>query len=355
MTGPGGRGGRRSGRDASAGARKAAPGTRKKSAPGAEAAPGQETAPGPEVVGEKSPRTPEQQRRAAERARTLRERRAAERAGSGAEGSGGDRSGADRSAAEKSARPSTPRPTRAARPPAERARYRRRRLVGGLVVAAVLLAALAAGAWWALGRFGPAVSEVRVDGNRAVTAADVRAAAGVDPGTSLASVDTGGVRARVAGIPGVASVEVGRSWPDALTVTVTERAPVAVADAPGGRRLVDATGLAYRAAPPQAPRLPLLALPRVAPDDPATAAAVELLAALPGPVRDQVDTVVLGAGGTTLELNLTEDRRVLWGRWARTADTTADTAAKTAIIGPLLSREGSVYDVSSPALPTVRR
>ncbi|MET0189695.1 MAG: FtsQ-type POTRA domain-containing protein, partial [Pseudonocardia sediminis] len=304
---------------------------------------------GADRVGEKSPRTPEQQRSAAERARRVRERRAAERAAREDDAGTGTThgTGGDRPAARTAARP--------ARPSAETARYRRRRIVAGLVVAAVLLAALAAGGWWALGRFGPSVSEVRVTGNRAVTTADVRAAADVEPGTPLASVDTAGVQARVSGIPGVATVEVGRSWPDALTVAVTERTPVAVVDAPGGRRLVDATGLAYRSAPPEVPRLPLLVLPRVTPDDPATLAAVGLLTALPVPVRDQVETVVTGPGGTTLELTLTEGRRVLWGRWSPTDTQASETARKAAIVGPLLSREGSVYDVSSPSLPTVRR
>ncbi|RZT85177.1 cell division protein FtsQ [Pseudonocardia sediminis] len=368
MTGPGGRGGRRSGRDvpargrATAGAPadgKVAPERTDAAEPGSLAettspagrkGTGERKSAGragaADRVGEKSPRTPEQQRSAAERARKVRERRAAERAAredgadsdTGTAGAGGNRPAA-----------------RPARPSAETARYRRRRIVAGLVAAAVLLVVLAAAGWWALGRFGPSVSEVRVTGNRAVTTADVRAAADVEPGTPLASVDTAGVQARVSGIPGVATVEVGRSWPDALTVAVTERTPVAVVDAPGVRRLVDATGLAYRSAPPEVPRLPLLTLPRVTPDDSATLAAVGLLTALPVPVRDQVETVVTGPGGTTLELTLTEGRRVLWGRWSPTDTQASETARKAAILGPLLSREGSVYDVSSPSLPTVRR
>lgn len=345
MTGPGGRGGRRSGPDTPATTDGQAgadgPGTAK-----APATPGEGPA-AAKVVRERSPRTPEQQRRAAERARAVRERRAAERAG---KGTGSGRAGGPAGGTDPEREPDAP-AVRTGVPSAETARFRRRRIVAGVVVVTVLLMALVAGAWWALGRFGPAVSEVRVTGNRAVSTADVRAAADVTVGVPLAAVDTAGVQARVAGIPGVATVEVGRSWPDALTVAVTERTPVAVADAPGGRRLVDATGLAYRTLPPAPPRLPLLALPRVAPDDPATRAAVAVLAALPGPIREQVESVATGPGGTTLELNLTGGRRVLWGRWSQTADT----PEKAAILGPLLSREGGVYDVSSPALPTVRR
>ena len=236
---------------------------------------------------------------------------------------------------------------------AERARYRRRRIAAGVAVAVLVVAALGWGAWWALGRFGPGVQEVRVTGVRAIAENDVRAAAGVDDGTSLAAVDTGAVAARVSGIPGVADVEVSRSWPHTLDVAVVERMPVALVDAPDGARLVDATGVAYRAVPSQPPRLPKLALPRVAPGDPATAAALAVVAALPPDVRDQVDAVQVGSGGNTLELALTNGRRVLWGRWADSDGPT--TARRAAILGPLLTREGSVYDVSSAELPTVRR
>lgn len=292
-------------------------------------------------------RTPEQERRAAERARRIRARRAAERAGATEDrpaatttrtagrparerpGAGPDRAGgADR----------TPGP-----------HHRRRRGLAVLATVLVLLIGLSAAGWWALGRFGPGVAGVEVTGSRQVPARDVSDAAGVDPGTPLAAVDTDAVAARVAAIPGIASVEVDRSWPDTLTVAVTERTPAALIETPGGRKLVDATGRVYRDAPPEV-RLPVLRLPRVAPDDPATPAAVAVLRVLPAPVRDQVLALTLGPGGTTFELELTGDRRVLWGPWM-------DPAAlerRAAVLGPLLSREGSVYDVSSPELVTVR-
>ena len=248
----------------------------------------------------------------------------------------------------------------------DRARFRRRRIAAGGVVALLVLAALGWGAWWALGRFGPGVREVTVTGVRAIAGNDVRAAAGVPDGAPLAAVDTDGVAARVAGIPGVADVDVSRSWPHTLDITVAERMPVALVDAPDGTRLVDATGLAYRTLPAQPqcpplpagapgcppPRLPTLALPRVAPGDPVTAAALAVVEALPPEIRDQVDAVQLGPGGHTLELALTEGRRVLWGRWAESDGPT--TARRAAVLGPLLTREGSVYDVSSADLPTVR-
>lgn len=314
-----------------------------------------------------SRRTPEQEQRAAERARRIRERRAAERtgdtssdrprrrprragepSGAAAAGTGGTRAGAvrdrpvevaaarDRAAARERERTADP-------------RYRRRRAVAVLATVLVVLIGVSAAGWWALGEFGPALRDVEVTGARQIPQRDVVDAAGVEPGVPLAAVDTAGVASRVSAIPGIASVDVGRSWPHTLTVTVTERTPAALVDTPDGRQLVDVGGYPYRPAPPDL-RLPVLALPRVAPDDPATLAATEVLRALPAPVREQVVSLGLGPGGTTFELALTDDRRVLWGPWMDAAATDR----RAAVLGPLLGREGSVYDVSSPDLSTVR-
>lgn len=290
-------------------------------------------------------RTPEQERRAAERARRIRERRAAERSGdpggSGRPGRSGGRGAAVRE------RPAT-RAAERARAPRD-PRYRRRRAIALLATVVVVLLGVSAAGWWALARWGPAVASVEVTGTRQIPVRDVEDAAGIDPGTPLAAVDTGAVTARVAAIPGVSAVEVGRSWPDTLSVTVTERVPVALLDTPEGPQLVDAGGFVYRIPQPDM-RLPRLQLPRVAPDDPATRAAVAVLQALPQPVREQVQALALGPGGSTFELVLTEERRVLWGPWADTGAT----AERAAVLEPLLTREGAVYDVSSPALVTVR-
>ncbi|ANY05087.1 cell division protein FtsQ/DivIB [Pseudonocardia sp. HH130630-07] len=297
---------------------------------------GDDTGPGTgDDPGTESRRTPEQEQRAAERARRIRERRAAERSG-----------GARRSPAAVRDRPAV---RAAQRARAARAPHRRRRVVAVLAVAAVVLLGLSAAGWWALGRYGPGVAAVEVTGARQISDRDVADAAGVDPGTPLAAVDTDAVVARVSALPGVATVDVDRSWPDTLVVAVTERTPAALADTPDGRMLVDVSGFPYRPAPPEV-RLPVLTLPTVAPDDPATLAAVGVLRALPPPVRDQVESLGPGAGGSTFELVLTEGRRVLWGPWGDPATT----ARRAAVLGPLLGREGAVYDVSSPDLVTVR-
>ena len=67
--------------------------------------------------------------------------------------------------------------------------------------------------------------------------------------------------------------------------------------------------------------------------------------ALTEPLRAQVATVAVA--GTQVTLGLVDDRSVRWGDPERSAD-------KIAVLGPLLGQPGSVYDVSSPDLPTVR-
>ena len=53
-------------------------------------------------------------------------------------------------------------------------------------------------------------------------------AAAVTPGGPLAAVDLAGIADRIARLPAVESVRVGRSWPHTVAVDVTERVPVAV-------------------------------------------------------------------------------------------------------------------------------
>ena len=55
----------------------------------------------------------------------------------------------------------------------------------------------------------------------------------------------------------------------------------------------------------------------------------------------------VAVAGTQVTLGLVDDRSVRWGDPERSAD-------KIAVLGPLLGQPGSVYDVSSPDLPTVR-
>lgn len=246
-------------------------------------------------------------------------------------------------------RPQRRRPSPAARTPRpSTGTYRRRRLIAGLVVVGMLVG-IGFGVRALLYSGLADVQDVQITGLATITSADVRRAAAVTTGGPLADVDTAAIAARVAALPSVATVSVGRSWPHTVTVAVVERVPVASVATPKGVALVDAGGVVYPGTP--GPGLPRLTFGAVGPDDPATRAAVTALATLPEAVRKQVQTVSVavtaGAPGQ-VTFGLTDDRQVLWGTVERAAD-------KAAVIVPLLTEPGHVFDVTSPDLPTIRR
>jgi cell division protein FtsQ len=163
-------------------------------------------------------------------------------------------------------------------------------------------------------------------------------------------VDTAAVADRLRALPAVASAEVERDWPHAVAVHAVQRTPVAAVQTAGGPALVDDTGAVFPG--PAVPGLPGLTVASAGPADPATRAAVAVLSALPDAVRGQVLTAsssaAPGGGPPQVVLGLTDSREVHWGSAERTTD-------KAAVLVPLLSQPGRIYDVTSPDLPTINR
>ncbi len=234
--------------------------------------------------------------------------------------------------------------------------YRRRRLAAALAVL-LLVVTLGLTGRVLLYDLGLAdVERVEVTGASVIPVQDVLDAAAVIPGGPLAAVDLATVAVRVSRLPAVESARVGRDWPHTVAVDITERVPVAVTRNEQGPALVDRSGVIYPGG--AVPGLPTLTVPRVGTDDPATLAAVAVLAALPEPVRAQVLTVEVGGGTDAVDpaapattpqvtLGLADDREIRWGGPERAAD-------KAAVLVPLLAQPGHRYDVSSPELPTIR-
>jgi len=228
------------------------------------------------------------------------------------------------------------------------ARYRRRRLLAlGLLLMLVGGAVLAGGrvALMHVARFR--VSQIDVVGAAQVDPAWIRAVSGVQVGEPLLGVRTEDVQRRVAAIPLLASVEVSRDWPSTVQLTVTERTAVALAASSAGPQLVDSTGFAYEGAPKPAPALPRLAADRVAPGDPDTEAGLAVLAALSPAVREKLQVVEVAAP-TQITLRLAGNKQVRWG-------SVDDSARKGAVLAALLTQPGTIFDVSAPDLPTIRR
>lgn len=115
---------------------------------------------------------------------------------------------------------------------------RRLRLVVGLAAVTSLAVGVIAflnSAWFD-------VDEVVVSGNDRAGADEVAGAAGVEVGDGLLEVDPGRIARSVERVPWVETAEVERSWLGTITISVTERAPLAAIPAGGGVALVDAEG-----------------------------------------------------------------------------------------------------------------
>lgn len=211
----------------------------------------------------------------------------------------------------------------------------RRRLIAIMVM--VTVTAVVGTVW-----FTPVlgVREVEVRGAVHLTAAEVREAAAVEAGTPLVRVDVHAVDARVRELPRVAGVHVERLPPGTLRLTVDEREPVAVINSPDGAHLVDATAKDYATVTGPPPGLPEL---RVGPD--ALAAAVGVITQLPEALRREV-LVVTADTPSDVRVTLSAGREARWG-------SSADTPRKAAVLEVLMTRKGTVFDVSSPELPTV--
>lgn len=209
-----------------------------------------------------------------------------------------------------------------------------------------LIAVLAVGAGLLL-YFTPIMSarETVIIGLTAIAEDEIRQAAAVPAGTPLLQIDTDAVAERVASIRRVASARVQREYPSTLRITVEERIPLVVKDYPDGPHLFDKDGVDFVTAPPP-PGLPYIDTESPGPNDPATAAALEVLTALPPEVSGQVSRVE-APSVAAITLILFDGRKVVWG----TTDRTQEKALKLAA---LLTQPGQTYDVSSPDLPTVK-
>jgi cell division protein FtsQ len=155
------------------------------------------------------------------------------------------------------------------------------------------------------------VDEVVVTGVEHLEEGDVEAAAGVERGTPLVAVDLRAAGRRVGELPWVAHVELHRGIDGLVTLTVTERAPVATVVGSDGTMAVDADGRVLGPAPGSGgPSLAALALAGSPPApggylparlDDALALAEALNGSLPGVVAS-IDpeqlVATLGAGGT---------------------------------------------------------
>lgn len=213
---------------------------------------------------------------------------------------------------------------------------------------AVVLAILAGASWALLGSSLLVVRHVAVTGNRLVTAAQVREAARIKPGTPLATVNGGAVAARVERLAPVLSAAVSRSWPDGIVITVRERTPVlAVALTSGGYQLIDPFGVVVRSAARKPAGMALLSpAPAVLRGSAAIRAAAMVARQLPPRVRMRLRWVS-AVSASAVTLHLAGRVTVLWGGVGRAAQ-------KSAELTLLLRTHARYYDVSDPGTAVTR-
>jgi cell division protein FtsQ len=128
-------------------------------------------------------------------------------------------------------------------------------LGAGLILLALIAALLVSGmAGRAAHRAGNAVSgavadagfgvyEIRIGGNRRVATSTIFAALGLKPGQSIFFIDLPAARARIMALDWIASADVVRRYPDAITVAVVEKRPFALWQIPDDQvAVVERTG-----------------------------------------------------------------------------------------------------------------
>lgn len=229
----------------------------------------------------------------------------------------------------------------------------RRRLVAlgcGLLVVALVVSALVV-------LHSPLLSArvVRIHGAVHEGRAEILSVTGLGARPPLADVRTAADAAALERLPWVRRARVVDNWPTGVTVTLTERHPVAYVSLPGKRAaLVDRTGRILSRGVPVPPRLVALAVDGSvgAPgaDLRASAPALAVAAALPSSLVGRVAEVTTGGAGA--ELRLAGGPLVLVGRPSRLE-------AKLTALETILARVSlhgiRTIDVRVPGQPVLTR
>jgi len=228
-----------------------------------------------------------------------------------------------------------------------RRQWARRWLALRGLVALLLVAALLAGAAW-LVFFSSVlvVKGVEITGTDVLDRAEVRRTAAVPMGEPLARVGLDEIKARVESLAPVKSVDVSRSWPNRVRIAVRERRAVAVVERDGVVRGLDDEGVLFRTYPSVPSRLPVVRVVAGTRAE-ALAEAARVVDALPGNLAAKVDHVSVKTVDS-ISLDLRNGRSIFWG-------SAAESDEKAAVIKVLLEQQASVYDVSVPGQPTIRR
>lgn len=192
------------------------------------------------------------------------------------------------------------------------------------------------------------LSTIEVRGEQSLSAAAVRDLLAIPEGTPLARVDLSAAQTELESIAQIESATVTRDWPSTLVVQLTERSAVAAMDVDGTTWLVDRFGVLFAQVSAVPEGVVTLQVAGAGSSAAATAAAIEVLRALDPGTRAlllRIDASSL----TSIELELSEGRTVIWGD-------SANSDRKSQILAGLLAGGvvATVYDVSSQTSVVLR-
>jgi cell division protein FtsQ len=228
-----------------------------------------------------------------------------------------------------------------------RRRALRRRLWFRLLLAVVAVALVAGLLWLMMFSSVLAVKGAEVRGTSFLSDAEVVSVAQVPEGVPLARVDLDAIEARVESLPAVRSVEVGRGWPDTVTIDVSERSAVAAVSREGEWEGMDQAGMLFRRYDEQPDGLPVVRMLRPTTSADALAEAAAVVSALPSDLLERVDHVGV-ATIDLIDLTLRSGAVVHWG-------SAEQTTAKAEVLALLLEEKAREYDVTAPGRPTLRK
>ncbi|THV28319.1 cell division protein FtsQ/DivIB [Glycomyces paridis] len=190
------------------------------------------------------------------------------------------------------------------------------------------------------------VRRIEVSGTSVLDPAEVEAIGAAELGDPVLGADLGAIAEAVAALAPVKSVDVTRSWPDAVSVAVTEREPyLAVPSGDETFLMVDDEGVVFDEREEAPGSMWRVELADPGPDDLATIETLAVLRSLPAAIADEVEHVESPSpAGITLFL---EDGRTL--RWGDGSEG----EQKAEVADRLLAGGYEHVDVSAPDAPTV--
>ena len=190
------------------------------------------------------------------------------------------------------------------------------------------------------------VKRVEVVGNQLLSDGRIREYADVPLGEQLALVDLRRADARVGSLAEVKSVDVTRTWPDGVRITVVERTAVAVVELAGRLRGLDPDGVVFRDYKAVPKGMPRVRAGGAAGTD-ALKEAATVVSALPKDLASRVDHVEVETVDQ-ITLVMRDGREVLWG-------SAEESELKATVVDQLLAaQKAAFYDVSVPGNPTYR-